>query len=111
MNDFGLPDRWPDPDAPSWINFDRLEELTGLPLLPWQRRLVQQVADHPGQLHFVAARRQGFTAMARSIQVLWLEPWRLPDCPRWPRFVLVPLPARLERALDQLLTNPPWRTR
>lgn len=87
------------------IDFDRLEELTGLALMPWQRALVQQVMDHPGRFTLIAGRRQGFATMGRVLELLIREPWRFPDWPRWPRLRLVPLPARLEQALDLLINR------
>jgi hypothetical protein len=92
------------------IDFDRVAEVTGITLMPWQRSLVQQAMDHPGRFTLIAQRRQGFASMAHVIEMLVREPWRFPDRPRWPRFELVPLPFRLEYALDRLLARLPWRT-
>jgi hypothetical protein len=95
------------------IDFDRVAEVTGITLMPWQRALVQQIMDHhPDGFPLIVhrPRRHGFASMAHVLEVLIREPWRLPDRPRWPRFELVPLPFHLEYALDRLLARLPWRT-
>lgn len=98
-------------DELALIRAEQLADDLGMPLAAWQRELLAELLTTNAQVVTVMApRRAGRATFARAWRILVDEPWRLADRPRWPTFVLVPLPARLERALDRLLAPPPWRT-
>lgn len=93
------------------IDFDRLEEMTGLTFAAWQREVFLAAAGSPTRWWALfTARLNGRTAVREVLRRMLEEPWRFPDRPRWPRFVLVPLPSHLEHAIDRLLAHLPWRS-